>query len=146
MYKFKTMSGIKIKKVTKFGKKLRLTGLDELPQLLNILKGDMSFIGPRPWIKEYYDSMNKEQKQRTILLPGITGYAQININQNTNIFQKINYDLEYINNVSFLFDLKILIKQFKNFFIHNRWDISEIEIQREIKDLQKFNLNNRGLK
>ena len=85
IYKFRTMKinndvleFSKEDEYTKIGKVIRKLSLDELPQLINILKGDMSFIGPRPWITEYYDRFNEEQKRRTDVLPGLSGLAQIN--------------------------------------------------------------------
>ena len=109
IYKFRTM---KDNKVTKIGKFLRKTSLDELPQMMNILKGDMSFIGPRPWILTYYKNFNKEQKRRTLVRPGLIGLAQVNGRNDIDIFTKIKYDLEYVDNVNLLLDIKILIKAF----------------------------------
>ena len=97
-------------KVTKIGKILRNTSLDELPQFVNVLKGDMSFIGPRPWIVEYFERFNEEQKRRLNVKPGITGLAQAKGRNGLTIFQKIQYDLEYVDNISFIMDLKIIIK------------------------------------
>ena len=95
-------------KVTKFGNILRKTSLDELPQLINILKGEMSFIGPRPWIVEYYQNFTDEQKRRVSVSPGITGLAQVAGRNNLTIFEKINYDLEYVDNYSLKMDLKVV--------------------------------------
>lgn len=93
---------------TKVGTFLRKTSLDEIPQFFNILFGQMAFIGPRPWIPEYYQFMNEEQKQRTQVLPGITGLAQAMGRNNIGIFKKINYDLEYIDNYSLKEDIKVV--------------------------------------
>ena len=133
IYKFKTM---KNGKVTKLGKIIRRLSLDELPQLFNILKGDMSFIGPRPWIPEYYKKMNKKQKRRNLVLPGLTGLAQVNGRNEIDIFKKIAYDLEYVDNYSFLLDIKIIFKTFLVLFKKND-DISNEEIKGEIRDLEK---------
>ena len=133
IYKFKTM---KNGKVTKLGKIIRRLSLDELPQLFNILKGDMSFIGPRPWIPEYYKKMNKKQKRRNLVLPGLTGLAQVNGRNEIDIFKKIAYDLEYVDNYSFLLDIKIILKTFLVLFKKND-DISSEEIKGEIRDLEK---------
>lgn len=122
MYKFKTMND---KKVTKFGKFLRITSLDELPQFINILKGDMSLIGPRPWIPDYFKRFNNTQKKRVNVKPGIIGLAQVNGRNSINIFQKINYDIEYIENLSFILDIKILFKSLKVIIIKE--DINNIE-------------------
>ena len=92
---------------TKVGKVLRATSIDELPQLINILKGEMSFIGPRPWIVEYYEWFTDEQKRRSDVRPGITGLAAVKGSNGINIFKKINYDLEYVDNMSLWLDIKI---------------------------------------
>jgi lipopolysaccharide/colanic/teichoic acid biosynthesis glycosyltransferase len=133
MYKFRTMNN---KKVTKIGKILRNASLDELPQFLNVLKGEMSIIGPRPWIPEYYKRFNKQQKRRTEILPGIIGLAQVNGRNNIDIFKKINYDIEYINNLSLKLDIKILLKSFKSIIIKE--DINKIEehLNNELKQLE----------
>ena len=78
--------------VTKVGKFIRKTSLDELPQLFNILKGEMSFIGPRPWIPDYYEWFTSEQKRRVDVLPGISGLAQVRGRNGIDIFTKINYE------------------------------------------------------
>ncbi|WP_307513548.1 sugar transferase [Bacillus sp. MCCB 382] len=96
--------------ITTLGKILRKTSLDELPQLLNVLKGDMSMVGPRPEvprITRYYD---EQQRQRLFVKPGMTGYAQVNGRSDMNHGQKIFYDLYYVYNQSLRLDLKILLK------------------------------------
>ena len=92
---------------TKIGKILRKTSIDELPQLINVLKGEMSFIGPRPWITEYWDNMTDEQRGRTNVLPGMTGLAQVKGRNAISIFDKINYDLEYVNHYGLREDAKV---------------------------------------
>ena len=87
--------------VTKVGRFIRKTSLDELPQIFNIIKGEMSFIGPRPWIPEYYEWFTDEQKRRVDILPGISGLAQTKGRNGISIFKKIDYDLEYIEKISF---------------------------------------------
>ena len=136
MYKFRTM---KNKKVTKIGKILRNTSIDELPQFLNILKGDMSFIGPRPWIPEYYKRFNEYQKRRVDVLPGIIGLAQVNGRNSIDIFKKIEYDIEYVNNISFLLDIKILFKSFKVIFIKEDSNNIEKHLRQELDLLEKNN-------
>lgn len=96
--------------ITKVGKFIRKTSLDELPQLLNIIKGDMSFIGPRPWLNKYYEYFTDFQKQRNKVRPGITGLAQVSGRKDLSIIQRIEYDVEYVNNINFILDLKILIQ------------------------------------
>lgn len=94
-------------KKTRVGNVLRKLSLDEFPQLINIIKGEMSFIGPRPWIPDYYENMTDYQRRRNDVLPGITGLAQVKGRNNINIIAKINYDLEYVKDFSFRQDVKI---------------------------------------
>lgn len=96
--------------VTKVGKFIRKTSLDELPQLVNILKGDMSFIGPRPWINDYTQYFTKTQKRRFEVRPGMTGYAQCNGRNNIGIKEKIKLDIEYVDNISLKMDIGIIFK------------------------------------
>lgn len=134
IYKFRTM---KNKSVTKIGKLLRNTSLDELPQFLNVLKGEMSIIGPRPWIPEYYKRFNNNQKRRTEVLPGIIGLAQVNGRNDIDIFKKINYDIEYVDNLSFILDIKIiLLKSFKSIIIKEDMNKIEEHLYNELKELE----------
>ncbi|MFD2132660.1 sugar transferase [Pseudogracilibacillus auburnensis] len=94
--------------VTKIGFWLRKFSIDEIPQLINVLKGEMSFIGPRPEIPEIVHYYNECQMQRLYVKPGITGYAQVNGRSNINHGEKIHYDLKYVKNCSFLLDTKIV--------------------------------------
>ncbi|MBL7843333.1 MAG: sugar transferase [Cyclobacteriaceae bacterium] len=94
------------------GKFLRMTNLDELPQLWNVLKGEMSLVGPRPLPVAYQPLLSEEQKQRHAVLPGITGLAQVNGKNNLPWGKKFEYDLNYVREISFLLDLKILFKTF----------------------------------
>lgn len=97
-----------LERVTKTGDICRKYSLDEIPQLINILKGDMSLIGPRPLLPEYLQHYNKEQNRRHEVMPGITGWAQINGRNTISWEQKFEYDVYYVDNQSFLLDLKIL--------------------------------------
>jgi len=97
-------------RLTNFGKKLRHTSLDELPSIINVLKGDMSFVGPRPLRMRYKDYFNKEQNLRHTVKPGLTGYAQINGRSNISWDQKIDFDIFYIKNQSLYLDIKIMIQ------------------------------------
>ena len=90
------------------GKFIRSTSLDELPQLFNVLKGEMSFVGPRPLLKEYLPLYNEKQKRRHDVKPGITGWAQVNGRNAISWEQKFDYDVWYVDNQSFLLDIKIL--------------------------------------
>ena len=123
-------------RITKVGKVIRRTSIDELPQLINVLKGNMSLIGPRPWIPEYYDNMNKKQKRRVSVLPGLTGLAQVSGRNDIDVFKKIDYDLEYVDNFSFKQDISIIFKTICVIFKKDS-DISEEGINREIKELEK---------
>lgn len=120
--KFKTMTDEKDqngnllpdeKRLTKMGKFVRKTSLDELPQLFNVLKGDMSFIGPRPLLVSYLTLYNDEQKKRHHIKPGITGWAQVNGRNAITWEQKFIFDVFYVNNVSFTLDLKIFLLTIK---------------------------------
>lgn len=126
MYKFRTMTDERDEngellpdavRLTKFGKFLRSTSLDELPELFNILKGDMSIVGPRPQLVRDMVFMTSEQRQRHNVLPGLTGWAQVNGRNDITWEEKLALDLEYISNITFLGDLKIIfltvVKVFK---------------------------------
>lgn len=117
MYKFRSMTDERDengellpneKRITPFGKRLRATSLDELPELINILKGDMSVVGPRPLLVEYLKYYSKQQMHRHDILPGLTGWAQINGRNNITWTQKFEYDLWYVENMSFALDMKII--------------------------------------
>lgn len=126
MFKFRTMtderdnSGILLSdsiRLTKFGKILRGTSLDELPELFNILKGDMSIVGPRPLLVEYLELYNEQQKRRHEVRPGLSGYAQVSGRNAISWEDKFNLDLYYIDNMSFMFDLKIILLTLKKVFV-----------------------------
>ena len=121
LYKFRSMLDKKdengkllpdTERVTKFGKMLRATSLDELPELINILKGDMSLIGPRPLLVQYLPYYNENEKHRHDVRPGLTGLAQINGRNALNWEERFEYDVEYVNNINFINDIKILFKTF----------------------------------
>ena len=95
-------------RLTSFGKKLRSTSLDELPEFFNILKGEMSFVGPRPLLVQYLPLYNEEQAHRHDVLPGLTGWAQVNGRNAISWEKKFEYDVWYTRNISFLLDLKIV--------------------------------------
>ncbi len=118
-YKFRTMTDERDSegnllpdevRLTSFGKKLRSTSLDELPEFINILKGDMSFIGPRPLLVKYLPLYNEEQHHRHDVRPGLTGWAQVNGRNLLSWEDKFEKDVYYVNNISFLLDLKILFR------------------------------------
>lgn len=96
-------------RLTKLGHFVRKTSIDELPQLINVLKGDMSLIGPRPLLFKYIPLYSQEQLRRHEVRPGITGWAQVNGRNSINWTEKFKYDVEYVNKINFMFDVKILI-------------------------------------
>lgn len=110
-------------RLTSFGKMLRATSLDELPELWNVLKGDMSLVGPRPLLMEYLPLYNEEQAKRHNVRPGITGYAQVNGRNAISWEQKFALDTWYVENQSFWLDIKILFKTVKK--VSFKEDISE---------------------
>jgi lipopolysaccharide/colanic/teichoic acid biosynthesis glycosyltransferase len=103
-------------RITRIGKFIRSTSLDELPQLLNVLKGDMSFVGPRPLLPQYLALYNEFQKQRHNVKPGITGWAQVNGRNAINWEQKFEFDVWYVKHQSFVLDLKILKRTVRKVF------------------------------
>ncbi len=117
MYKFRTMTDEKDTegnllsddiRLTKFGKFLRSTSLDELPELLNIVKGDMSIVGPRPLLVQYLPLYNSKQKRRHEVRPGLTGYAQVNGRNSLSWNEKFDLDIDYINDISLKKDVNII--------------------------------------
>lgn len=121
MYKFRTMTDERDEngelcsdeiRLTDFGKKLRSTSLDELPELFNILLGDMSIVGPRPLLVKYLPLYNDEQRKRHNARPGVTGLAQVNGRNSISWEEKFEWDVEYVENISFIGDLKIVLKTF----------------------------------
>lgn len=119
LYKFRTMLDIRDRKgellpdekrLTCFGKKLRETSLDELPELVNIIKGDMAIVGPRPLLVSYLDRYNEFQARRHEVRPGITGLAQIHGRNSISWDEKFNWDVEYVDNITFLGDAIIIAK------------------------------------
>ena len=103
-------------RLTAFGKKLRATSLDEMPELFNILKGDMSIVGPRPLLVEYLPLYNSEQNRRHEVRPGLTGYAQVNGRNSISWHEKFTMDVKYVDNLSFLLDVKIFLSTFAMLF------------------------------
>ena len=106
-------------RLTGIGQFIRSTSMDELPQLLNVLKGDMSFVGPRPLMPEYLPLYNAEQKQRHDVKPGITGYAQVHGRNTVSWEEKFEMDIYYVKKVSFALDCKILLKTFQKVFLRS---------------------------
>lgn len=131
VYDFKTKD-----KMTKVGKFLRKTSLDELPQLFNIIKGDMSLIGPRPWVVKYAENFTNYQKRRLEVRPGITGYAQASGRNNLSIFEKIEYDIEYVDHMSLAMDIKVIFMTIKTLFVKEGTYVTKSDIEDEITALR----------
>lgn len=126
MYKFRTMTDERDEngclmpdgvRLTRFGKFLRSCSLDELPELFNILKGDMSLIGPRPLLAQYLPLYSEQQKRRHEVRPGLTGLAQINGRNAIDWETKFKFDIEYVDNVTFIGDCKIVIQTIRKVFV-----------------------------
>lgn len=126
MYKFRSMTDAKDKngnllsdaeRLPRFGKILRATSLDEIPEFINVLKGDMSLIGPRPLLVEYLERYSAEQRKRHDVRPGITGWAQVNGRNAISWEEKFKYDVEYVNKLSFLLDMKIIFLTIKKIVV-----------------------------
>lgn len=142
MYKFRTMTDERdsagnllpdAERLTSFGKKLRSTSLDELPELWNILKGDMSIIGPRPLLVKYLPLYNESQKKRHSVRPGLTGLAQINGRNAISWEDKFKYDVEYVDDLTFFMDVKIFIKTIKKVFVKEGITSSSSQTMEEFK-------------
>lgn len=119
LYKFRTMTDKKdekgnllpdLERLTKFGRFLRSTSLDELPELINIIKGDMAIVGPRPLLVEYLELYDEKQKHRHDVRPGLTGLAQISGRNSITWEEKFEEDIQYINKITFIVDVKIILK------------------------------------
>ena len=145
IYKLKTMQdtrddqGVLLpdnQRITPLGRIIRKLSLDELPQFWNVLKGDMSFVGPRPLLPEYLPLYNKDQKKRHNLKPGITGWAQVKGRNTISWQQKFKYDLWYIENQSFILDLKILL-----FTVGKIFKTQEVNAS-GLNTMEQFNGNN----
>ena len=143
IYKFRTMTHnndvrdiTKGNQLTTVGKYVRALSVDEIPQLINIVKGEMSFIGPRPWIPEYYEFMTKEQRHRVDVLPGMTGLAQVHGRNSLTIYEKIDYDLGYVNRISPREDAKIVFLTFKAIVAKGSREIEKHGIHTELSLLK----------
>jgi lipopolysaccharide/colanic/teichoic acid biosynthesis glycosyltransferase len=141
IYKLRSMAVDEIdgiNKVTKVGKVLRNISIDELPQLLNIIKGEMSFIGPRPWIEEYNKYFSKRDKRRLEVLPGLSGWAQVQGRNDMSIKEKLAADIWYVDNISLKTDIIILFKTIGIVFKKNGASITENGIQNELDELKQM--------
>ena len=143
MYKFRTMTDEKDEngellpdeiRLTSFGKKLRATSLDELPELFNILKGDMAIVGPRPQLVRDMVFMTEKQRMRHKLRPGLTGWAQVNGRNSVLWEEKLKYDIQYIDYESFLFDIKVIIKTLECVFKREGISYGDMETAEDFGD------------
>lgn len=139
IYKLRTMAKNEEgrNEVTKIGKILRLTSIDELPQLINIMKGEMSFIGPRPWIEEYTKYFTKKDRRRVEVLPGLSGWAQVQGRNGITIKEKLRADTWYVDHVSFKTDFTIFIKTIEVVLKKTGASITENGIQNELEELKE---------
>lgn len=122
-------------RLTKYGKFLRSSSLDELPELWNILRGDMSLIGPRPWAVSYLPYFTENERRRHLIRPGLSGWAQVNGRTAANWDDRLRFDIEYVDNISFLMDVKVILMTAKKFFCKD--DIVEAGQQGDFSDYRK---------
>lgn len=148
LYKFRTMTDARDEqgnllpdevRLTKFGKLLRSTSLDELPELWNILKGDMSLVGPRPLLVKYLPLYNEEQRHRHDVRPGLTGWAQVNGRNTLSWEDKFRYDVWYVQNISFLLDLKTVFLTVKKVFCREGISSDTAATMEEFKGTKETN-------
>lgn len=146
LYKFRSMTnetdekGVllpKEKRLTHFGKKLRATSLDELPELVNIFKGDMSIVGPRPLLVKYLPLYNEHQRRRHLVRPGLTGYAQANGRNLLSWEEKFDMDVKYVDNVSFKMDVSIIWKTVLTVLKHEGIGDGHADVIAEFKGSKK---------
>ena len=149
MYKIRTKklnsdNLIHKERYTKISKIIDWTHLNEIPQLINILKGDMSFIGPRPWPPSYTNLFTAEQRKRNDVLPGITGWAQVHGRNNISVLERIEYDLEYVNKISFIMDIKVIFKTIATVFSEAGAEITKQGIKRDLEILNENRIKVEG--
>lgn len=153
LYKFRSMSNTKDSnghllpdkdRLTKFGKRLRSSSLDELPELINVIKGDMAIIGPRPLAVQYLPYYTEEEQQRHDVRPGLSGLAQVNGRNALQWEERFKYDVEYVNKITFLGDLNIIFKTIgkvikkENIEAHGEGILIDFDIYRKNKELGDF--------
>ena len=135
MLKFRTMSNAKGKngkllpdnvRLNKYGRFLRSTSLDELPELINILKGDMSIVGPRPLMSRYLPYYTEEERRRHSVRPGLTGYAQVHGRNTLTWDERFQYDLQYVDHLTFIMDIKIIIDTIKTVLKREGIELKEL--------------------
>lgn len=151
IYKFKTMvdkydeEGKQLpdsERLTKVGRVLRLLSLDEIPQLFNVLKGDMSLVGPRPLLERYLPYYKAEERKRFNVKPGITGLSQINGRNSISWEERFSYDVYYVDNYSFLLDMKIILKTFIKVFkfsdikVATNLTLNDLDVERRVTNYE----------
>lgn len=155
MCKFRSMTNEKdengnllpdAQRLTKFGAALRKTSLDELPELWNIFKGDMSLIGPRPLLVSYLPYYNDREKMRHAVRPGLTGLAQINGRNLLEWDKRFEKDVEYVENISFLMDMKIFFGTFKKIFVHENIEVDTNKVEGNFAEIRKAELEKKNQK
>lgn len=129
-------------RLTKFGRLLRSTSLDELPELWNILKGDMSLIGPRPLLVSYLPYYTEEEQLRHTVRPGLTGWAQVNGRNHVDWDKRIALDVEYVRNMSFAMDLKIFFLTVKKVFVRENIEVDTNKAEGNFAEIRKARLEN----
>lgn len=146
LIKFRTMTNAKDKdgnllpdadRLTKYGEFLRNSSLDELPELFNIIKGDMSVIGPRPLLVQYLPYYTDREKHRHDVRPGLTGWAQVNGRNTVNWDQRFEYDVEYVESMNLIFDLKILLKTIQKVLVKSDVVVDSYEVEPNLDDVRR---------
>lgn len=146
LIKFRTMTNAKDKdgnllsdadRLTRYGKFLRNTSLDELPELFNILKGDMSVIGPRPLLVQYLPYYTEKEKHRHDVRPGLTGLAQVNGRNNITWEEKFAWDVKYVNEMNLIFDIKILFQTVFNVLKRDDVVVDSYEVEPNLDDVRR---------
>lgn len=147
IFKFKTMNDAvdefgnllpDTERLTRVGSFVRKTSLDELPQLINIIKGDMSFIGPRPLLVRYLPFYTEEENKRHTIKPGITGWAQVNGRNTLNWDRRLRLDVYYVDNVSFILDIKIILKTIQKVLQSKDIVVDPESVMQNLDDERKF--------
>lgn len=146
LVKFRTMTNAKDQdgnllpdadRLTKYGEFLRNSSLDELPELFNIIKGDMSVIGPRPLLVQYLPYYTDREKHRHDVRPGLTGWAQVNGRNTVNWAQRFEYDVEYVESMSLIFDIKILFKTVQKVLVRSDVVVDSYEVEPNLDDVRR---------
>lgn len=154
MLKFRTMSNAKDKngkllpdnvRLNKYGRFLRSTSLDELPELINILKGDMSIVGPRPLMSRYLPYYTKDERRRHSVRPGLTGYAQVHGRNALTWDERFQYDLQYVDHLTFIMDVKIIIDTIKTVLKREGIELEELGNLDDYREIQIPHTENKSV-